>query len=523
MAAERANAARELSVLPGGLAPERTAAVIDMGSNSWRLVVYGYRPGNSWRRIGELSEPVRIASGLSRSGRLEGAAIERGLEALAMFSRYCRARRIAAGDVDVVATSAIRDAENREELLVPARESTGFAIEVLSCEQEARMGYLAAVNSSTLENGAVLDLGGGSLQLAAVRDRRLGAAGSWPLGAVRVTERLLPGSGPASRRELKRARRAIREELDGVEWLRGVEPRLVGMGGAVRNLATAVQRAAGVEAGSIQGATVGRAELDALIRVLAALPASQRAIPGVKSSRADIILAAALVLEAALDAGGLDGLEVTRAGLREGVFFSRRLLAGEEPLLADVRGAAVRNLALQCGGDPAHTEHVARLAVGLHDSLADAGVIEPSPGERELLEAAAVLHDVGMTVGYDGHAGHARYVILNAGLAGHTPRDVALIALMVRHLRKGTADAGELGADARKGDAELLARCTLLLRLAEQLERGEDQAVRGAGFTARPRVLELRLSGDAHLARWGLERRVGADAFARVFGRRLEL
>ena len=127
MAAERANAARELSVLPGGLAPERTAAVIDMGSNSWRLVVYGYRPRSSWRRIGELSEPVRIASGLSRSGRLEPAAIERGLVALAMFARYCRARRIAAGDVDVVATSAIRDATNREELLVPARESTGFA------------------------------------------------------------------------------------------------------------------------------------------------------------------------------------------------------------------------------------------------------------------------------------------------------------------------------------------------------------------------------------------------------------
>ena len=122
-----------------------------------------------------------------------------------------------------------------------------------------------------------------------------------------------------------------------------------------------------------------------------------------------------------------------------------------------------------------------------------------------------------------GHAGHARYVILNAGLAGRTPRDMALIALVVRHLRKGTPDPAELGADARDGDADLLARCTLLLRLAEQLERGEDQSVRDARFAVRGRACELRLAGDDRLARWGLERRVGAEAFARVFGRRLEL
>lgn len=385
------------------------------------------------------------------------------------------------------------------------------------------MGYLAAVNSSTLVDGAVLDLGGGSLQLAAVSGRRLLAAGSWPLGAVRVTERLLAGDGPASRGDLRRVRKAVGEELDRVDWLRSTGPRVVAMGGAVRNLASAAQRAAGVDAGSIQGATVGRKALGALVRALAARPASQRAIPGVKSSRADIILAAALVLEAALEAGGFEQLEVTRAGLREGVFFSRRLLAGGEPLLADVRAAAVRNLALQCGGDPVHTEHVARLAVGLHDSLAAEGVFTPARGEREVLYAAAVLHDAGMAVAFDGHTGHAPYVILNAGLAAHTPRDVALIALIVRHLRKGFPDTRELGREARKGDGELLARCALLLRLAEQLERGEDQSVRDAAFASHGRTLELRLAGDGRLARWELERRLGSEPFLRVFGRRMVL
>jgi exopolyphosphatase / guanosine-5'-triphosphate,3'-diphosphate pyrophosphatase len=523
MVAEPAHAARQLAVLPGGTGPERRAAVIDMGSNSWRLVLYAYRPGSSWRRVGELSEPVRIASGLSRTGELAPAAIERGLETLDVFARYCAARRVPVADVDVVATSAIRDAANRDALLGPARARTGFAIEVLTSEQEARMGYLAAVNSSTLADGAVLDLGGGSLQLTAVRERRVLAAGSWPLGAVRVTERLLPGPDPVSRGQLKRVRRAIREEIDGAGWLASTGLRIVGMGGAVRNLAAAAHRAGGGEPASVQGLTLGRKPLAALVRALAARPAAQRALPGIKSSRADIVLGAALVLETVLDAGGFAELEVTRAGMREGLFFSRRLLAGAEPLLDDVRGAAVRNLALQCGGDPAHTEHVARLATGLYDSLAAARVIEADAGERELLHSAALLHDAGMTVGYEGHTGHARYVILNAGLAAHTPRDVALLALTVRHLRKGIPDPAELGPLARKGDDELLGRCTLLLRLAEQLEHGEDQSVRAAGFVARPRGLELRLEGDGRLARWGIERRVGADAFARAFGRRLVL
>jgi exopolyphosphatase/guanosine-5'-triphosphate,3'-diphosphate pyrophosphatase len=289
----------------------------------------------------------------------------------------------------------------------------------------------------------------------------------------------------------------------------------------VRNLATAVRRADDTEPDSIQGVRLARGELRRLVRELAALPACDRGLPGIKSSRADIILAAALVLEVALDEGGYAALEVTRAGLREGVFFSRRLLAGAEPLLRDVRGAAVRNLALRCGGDPAHTEHVARLALSLHDSLVAGGVLDAGAGERELLEGAAILHDVGTAVGYEGHTGHAPYVILNAGLAAHTPRDAALTALVVRHLRKGFPDAAELGADSRRGDGPMLARCTLLLRLAEQLDRGEDQAVRHAAFHVRPDALQLRLDGDAALALWGLERRAGTDAFPRVFGRPL--
>jgi exopolyphosphatase/guanosine-5'-triphosphate,3'-diphosphate pyrophosphatase len=369
----------------------------------------------------------------------------------------------------------------------------------------------------------VLDLGGGSLQLVAVRDRQPRESGSWPLGAVRVTERFFPAGGAASRKQLKRARAAVRGELAGARWLGETGRRVVAIGGAVRNLATAAQRASGRDAAGIQGYVLGAADLRDLVRALAKRPAAARALPGIKAARADLILGAAVVLEAVLDAGGFEGLEVTRAGLREGVFFGNRLLAESSPLLPDVRAAAVRNLALQCDSDLAHADHVAGLALQLHDSLAAGGVIALAPDERELLWAAAMLHDVGMAIGYDGHAGHSRYVILKAGLPGHGPREVALIAQIVRYHRKGTPGLDECRPLARDGDGDLVARCALLLRMAEQLERGEGRSISKARLVADRRALRLVLEGDDELARWSLERQLGDESFRRVFGRRLEL
>jgi exopolyphosphatase / guanosine-5'-triphosphate,3'-diphosphate pyrophosphatase len=526
-AASPAERSPALAVLRGGEdapAPDqpRDAAVIDLGSNSWRLVVYRYLPGGWWRRTGQLQEPVRIAEGLAASGRLGAAAVARGLETLGLFARYCRARRLGPEQIEAVATSAVRDAANRDDLLSPARAATGFDIRVLTAEQEAHSAYLAAVNSSTLTDGTVLDLGGGSLQLVAVSGRQARAYGSWPLGAVRVTERLLPGRGPVSRKELKRARAAVRAELADAVWLERTGPRLVAVGGAPRNLATATQRAHGLDRAGIQGHVIGGEELRGLVTELARLPASGRALPGIKPSRADIILAAAVVLEAVVDLGGFDGIEVTRAGLREGVFFERRLFAGTAPLVPDVRAASVRDLAVLHGACLRHAEHVADLAVQLHDSLAGAGMIVPAADERALLRAAATLHDLGMTIGYDGHQGHSHYLILSAGLPGFGPRELALIAQTVRYHRKGMPDLDELRPFAGRGDRELVQRCALLVRLAELLESGEDQSVRHARLEPDgDGDLLLWLEGDDSLARWCARRQMGEEPFRRVFGRRL--
>ncbi len=498
--------------------------MIDLGSNSWRLVVFSYGPGAWWKRTDELYETVRIGEGLGASGRLSDDAIGRGLETFGVFARFCAANGLPPSEVHAVATSAIRDASNRRQFLREAEASTGLTIEVLSEEDEARYGYVAAVNTSTLSDGVVLELGGGSMQLIGVADRRAGPLASFPLGAVRLTEELMPGSGPAKKKELQRVRARVRETLAGTEWLPTIDGRLVGVGGAVRNLAAAAQPVADELDIGVQGFVITREKLAELVKTLAGMTVEERGtMPGIKPGRGDIILAAALTIETVIELGGFDGIEVTEAGLREGIFLADTLLAGGEPLFDDVRAAAVRNLAIQYESDMTHVEHVATLALQMFDSMADGGLLEPRPGERELLWAASLLHDVGMTISYDDHHKHSRYLIVSAELPGFDPRERALIAQISRYHRKGAPKLGEMEALARRGDEELLDRCSVILRLAEHLERGRDQSVSQARLRANGHGVDLHLeaSGDLTLPRWSVERYGDGEVFQRVFGRRL--
>jgi exopolyphosphatase/guanosine-5'-triphosphate,3'-diphosphate pyrophosphatase len=355
-------------------------------------------------------------------------------------------------------------------------------------------------------------------------DHRLAQeSGSWRLGTVRMTEAFL-GDGPAAKKELKALRAHVREELTGAPWLATSGERLVGVGGTVRNLAAAAQHRAGLPSFGVQGFVLSRGGLEELTAELASLPADERGrLPGIKPERGDVILAGAAALEAVLDAGDFDAVEVTEEGLREGVFFAEHLAPADPPLFPSVREASVRNLAAQHHADLVHADHVAALALQMYDGLAAAGVLQGDVRERELLAAAGVLHDVGYAVDYDDHHRHSRYLILNAGLPGWSPREVALIAQLARYHRKGSPGFGELAPLMQDGDADRLARGAALLRVAEQLERSRDQLVREARLTAADGAVHLALvsDGDTTVSRWAAERH--ADLFESAFGRRLEI
>jgi exopolyphosphatase / guanosine-5'-triphosphate,3'-diphosphate pyrophosphatase len=496
-------------------------AVIDMGSNSWRLVVFGYESGTLWwNLVDEIREAVRIGAGLDEKGELRPDRVDRALHTAAVFAAFCEATGV--DEVVAVATSAIRDARNGDELLEEIHRTTGLEARVISGAEEARYGWLAIANSTTIVDGFGLDIGGGSIQALRIEGRRLLDAQSMPLGAVRVSERFLPGE-KASSKEMKALRTHVAGELEQLGWWSG-GGRLVGIGGTIRNLAAAAMKRLRLPDIDVQGFQLTREALGELIDELAARPASKRAqVKGVKYDRADVILGGALVLAAAMDEGGFDSIEVTEAGLREGIFFER--LLGEQELFEDVRAEAVQNLAHRFEHHREHDLHVWALSRAMFDGLAAAGLHDLGAPERELLWAACLLHDIGVTVNYDDHHRHSHYLTLNAGLPGFGPRELIMIGLVARYHRKGIPDASELGDVAQPGDGARLRLLCGMIRLAEQLERSRDQAIVDVRVSAHDGAVALDATTDPSLDPtvpiWAARR--NSDLLAEALGREVEI
>jgi exopolyphosphatase / guanosine-5'-triphosphate,3'-diphosphate pyrophosphatase len=497
--------------------PMQRVAVADMGSNSWRLVVFGYEPGTPWwSLVDEIREAVRVGAGMGEEGALRPDRIDRALHTAAVFASFCRASGI--DQVEAVATSAIRDAANGGELLDAIRDQTGLEPRVISGTEEARYDWLAIANSTTIEEGFGLDIGGGSIQTLRLEDRRLAQAESLRLGSVRVSEEFLPGE-KASAKAVKALRKKVAAELGAVGWWEG-GGRLVGVGGTIRNLAAAAMKRAGLPALDVQGFELTRDALEDIVEWLADRPASKRGdMPGIKPDRGDVILGGALVLAAALDSGGFDLIEVTEAGLREGVFFDR--LLDERELFEDVRRESVLNLGHRFTTDPGHVERVAKLSLAMFDGLGGAGLHELDATDRELLWAACMLHDIGTAIDYDDHHRHSHYLILNAGLPGFTPRELVMVGLIARYHRKGEPDTSELGPLERRGDPERLRLLCAIIRLAEQLERSRDGAIRQVRVAAHDGTValdaEVDPARDPSVPIWAARREAGllADALGR--------
>jgi exopolyphosphatase/guanosine-5'-triphosphate,3'-diphosphate pyrophosphatase len=291
-------------------------AVVDLGSSAVRFLLAEVKPDRGYRVLAEERVPTRLGGGVP--GTLPRDAIDETLRAVHRFFRrytdHTHGPRVVA-----VATSAVRDARNRERLLGPLRYQEGIEVQVLSAHDEARLGAEAALRSLPVRHAVVADLGGSSLQLSRVRSGRIVATDSVPLGAVRVTREFLRHDPPRPR-ELRALRREIRERLHGV--LRPAEPGelVVGMGGTVRTLARMHLRAHPGGRKHRHGLVLQQSEITAIRERLesVSLP-KRRKLRGLRAERADIILAGAIVIEEVLVFGGYLGLMVCNHGVRDGI------------------------------------------------------------------------------------------------------------------------------------------------------------------------------------------------------------
>lgn len=492
-------------------------AVIDLGSNTARIVIYDYQPGTSFRFVDELRETVRLGEGLATTGKLSEAAVGRALLTLRTFTRF--ARGVGAERIVAAATSASRDASNGLQFLALAREIVP-ELQVLSGNEEAELGVLAVANSFAFASAWVIDLGGGSLQISRMEARRFVSGTSFPLGAVRTNERFLKDPPQAS--QITALRNQVLEQLaEPLHEIRSNSFPLVAMGGTVRDLAQAIQKASDYPLDLLHGYFLPRSALATLVRKLTHRSAKARAqIPGISSDRADVIAAGALTYLTILEATEQEGLYVSGSGIREGLLY--RELFPFPHLVPEVRSFTVQLLAERYLEPSPHPARVQNLAEKIFDGLAPLHLL--TPAAKRLLLEAAYLSEIGNHISpYQSHL-HSEYLLTAQPLPGFSHQEQAALALLVRYQHKGTP---KLGAFARlgysPGSAQKLLQLAVILRLAQSLERVKAGRVQQIQVNLEPGVVKIEVSSNEGLELELWEARKHSELFKTAFGQSLKL
>ncbi len=501
-------------------------AAVDIGSNSIRMIVADVSPAGEIRVVDEMKAMPRLGAGVDRTGLLADASMDAAVVALARMSTL--ARQMHADRVDAVATSAVRDAANGGAFLDRVRAETGLRVRLLSGEEEARLSFRSALAHFELGAGrtVVMDIGGGSLELALAAEGLLERLVSLPFGAIRATEQFLAqaaeGHGATTRalRELRRAVRwAVRDEMPVREW-RGA--RVIGSGGTFTNLAGIVAARpakAGARPGarpagtrSRHGTVVTRAGVEHVLDRLASMTSAERAaVPGLNPARADIIVAGLATAAEVLAVFEARELHVSGYGIREGLLLEAAAVAPTPADPGEARERSVRAFAERCHYERPHAEQVRRLALRIFDQLA--GRLRAAPGDREVLADAALLHDVGYHINYEKHHKHSYHLIQHADLLGVTPAEQEAVAQVARYHR------GRLPSKRHPAFAALdrtgrrrVRRLTAVLRVADGLDRGHAAAVGDVVVTwegDRCRIVATPADGadTLRLDVWGGERK----------------
>ena len=495
--------------------------VIDLGSNTARLVIYHYEPGVHFKLIDQVRQRVRLAEGLNDGLQLQPEPIERAIETLNLFRSLCDASGVA--EIIAVATSAVRDAQNQADFLRQVKRRARLDLRVLTGDEEAWYGYVGVSNTLDAAEGMLFDLGGGSIEITRVVRRKPAHAVSLPLGVVRMKERHMPAL-PAGRKQTTALRDEVMAQFAGQEWVSEEAPtgRLIGMGGTARALAKLDQEARKYPLERVHGYVVTAAAIDGLIDQMKGLDLrGLQAMPGMHEDRIDVILPGAIIVRELLRASGYDRFTVSGAGLREGMFFTRFLEGKSSTLIRDVRAFSIENTARQYGAWNPHSQHVRKLALQLFDQLS--GVHGYGAWEREILGAASLLHDIGYAISFFDHDTHSQYLILNSDLSAYTHRELAILGLLARYHRKGDIDCEPNCDLLEPGDQQRMAAMAAMLRLAEYLERGRRQSVREltCNVGAAEIVITARTRGDAAIELWEAGR--NTDLMESALGRKVRI
>jgi exopolyphosphatase/guanosine-5'-triphosphate,3'-diphosphate pyrophosphatase len=512
--------------------PDRTTATgtvrlaaIDIGTNSIRLVVAEIQPDGTYRVLDEEREMTRLGAGIVRSGRLQAAAFERTLDAVG------RMRAIADGlgvaDLRAAATSAVREAENGAAFRREAWRRHRVRVDVISPDEEARLAFESAMRRFDLEGRAVAvaDIGGGSLEVVLSAGSIVDQVYSLPLGAVRLTEKYRR-SDPLRSRHWEKLRRVIdtslRSEIGKPPFPVEV---IVGSGGTFSALGGMVRFEREGKEGNPHGYTVTRAEVTRMLaRFLEVPEAERREIPGMPPQRADIIVAGTAVVARLAKFLKCRQITINDGGVRDGLILAMIADLGLQTTAAaaapPTRMDAVLRFARRCRCNERHGNQVALLAGQIFDGMRPRYRLPIAT--RELLTAAALLHDAGFLVNHAKHHKHTYHLIMHSDLAGWSAREIELIANVARYHRRAYPKRSHVNfARLDKADRRLVRCLAGILRLGVALNRSHQQLISGVACHARRNRVTLVLSAmrEPVVELWDIKRKAGL--FEKAFEARL--
>jgi exopolyphosphatase / guanosine-5'-triphosphate,3'-diphosphate pyrophosphatase len=503
-------------------------AAIDVGTNTIRLTVAEVEADGTYRILDEEREMVRLGEHMDQTGRLSDEAVERALAAIGKMKAIADGFEVT--EIRAIATSAVREASNGSAFCREVLRRHKVRIDVISGDEEAQLAFRSATSHFNLDgrSSAVVDIGGGSVEIILTAGTVIDQVHSLPLGAVRVTERLVR-SDPLREKHWK----AMRKEIDHTIRTALGRPShraeiMVGSGGTFTALAHMAQWQREGRHGSVQGYMLTPAEVVHLLDRLREAPLeARRQIPGLSPDRADIIVAGATVISRLIKRLGTQQILVNERGLREGLLLLMiselpgRLAPRQLPSPGD-RMEWVRLFARKCRANERHCEHVANLAVQIFDGLERPFKLPTYA--RDILQAAALLHDIGYLISHSKHHKHTYHLIMHGDLPTFAPHEVELIANVARYHRRAFPRKSHPNlATIPRDERRLISQLSGILRIADGLDRTHSRAVTGVQarvLRGRTRLL-IEASGSPEVERADAERK--SDLFKKAFDTELEL
>lgn len=501
---------------------EKTVAFIDIGTNSIRFLLARFHPNRTHTILSVQKETVRLGENEFTDNVLRPAAMERALQVCKQFSSMAHKNDV--DEIVAVATSATREAHNKDEFIKMLRRQAKLNVHPISGFEEARLIYLGIAHSLDLKGKTALfiDIGGGSTELIVGDQHNYKALDSLKLGAVRLGSMLLARNDkkPVKPKQYKVIRQyVLNSAIRSLQKLKTYKFDVaIGSSGTIENLAEiAAYKYLGRPHRREDALTLE--QLNGIVKELCALPLKERSrVAGINSRRADIIIPGASILQTIMKELEIPQIQVTDLSMQHGLLVDYMLKHGylQREGAGSIRLESVLRFARKLQVDLAHAEKVRSLAVSMFDSGKRAGFHKMEASYRELVEYAALLHDVGIFLSYSNHEAHSYYLIKNAGLEGFDQDELQTIASLAYFHRKRYPQDKHPEFNGLEGAArKAMRQASVLLRIAETLDRSHTGVVKTALLRRRVKdaVLEVVSSQSAELEMWGL------DTHIRVFER----